>query len=160
MSAWETIGKSDEWMTPKYVFDALGCSFDMDVAAPPGGPRYVPCAAWLHERSLDLAWKGFVWMNPPFGGRNGLRPWLGKFMQHSNGIALTPDRTSAPWFQEFAREADALLFVRHKIQFERADGSVGKQPGTGTALWASGKTAVWALKNASLSGLGQMVLPI
>ena len=30
MSIWEGPGKSDEWMTPKYVFDALGCTFDLN----------------------------------------------------------------------------------------------------------------------------------
>lgn len=34
MSAHESPGKSDEWYTPQYVFDALGEVFDMDVAAP------------------------------------------------------------------------------------------------------------------------------
>jgi hypothetical protein len=33
MSSWETAGKSDDWMTPRYVFDALGDTFDMDVGA-------------------------------------------------------------------------------------------------------------------------------
>jgi len=33
MSHWEAAGKSSEWYTPKYIFDALGCTFDLDVAA-------------------------------------------------------------------------------------------------------------------------------
>src|ERR1700744_2510086 len=98
MSAWEpSIGASDEWYTPKYIFDALGVHFDLDVAAPSTGPRYVPTSAWISSGSLGAEWGGFVWMNPPFGGRNGLEPWLEKFISHGNGVALVPDRTSAPW---------------------------------------------------------------
>lgn len=33
----EAAGKSDEWYTPKYIFDALNTWFDLDVAAPEGG---------------------------------------------------------------------------------------------------------------------------
>jgi hypothetical protein len=33
MSAWEAAGQSDEWFTPKYIFDAMGVEFDTDVAS-------------------------------------------------------------------------------------------------------------------------------
>jgi hypothetical protein len=159
MSAWEAPGQSDHWYTPAYVFDALGCVFEMDVAAPAEGPRHVPCAEWLYEDSLQKPWSGFVWMNPPFGGRNGIEPWLSKFFEHGDGIALTPDRTSAPWFQKWSRRADAILFVSPKIKFERPDGSAGSSPGNGTALMASGLRAVAALEQARRS-LGVMVVPL
>lgn len=159
MSAWETPGRSDEWYTPKYVFDALGCMFDLDVAAPFDGPKHVPCQNWLAFSSLEREWNGFVWMNPPFGGRNGLELWLDKFFAHGNGVALTPDRTSAPWWQKAAGRADAMLFVSGKIKFERPDGSIGKQPGNGTALWAAGTGGCVALLRAQKAGLGVAVQP-
>lgn len=93
-------------------------------------------------------------MNPPFGKRMGLRPWLEKFMAHGDGVALTPDRTSAPWWQEFAPRADCVLFVRDKIKFHRADGSVAAQPGTGTTLLAAGPHGRRALENAERARLG------
>ena len=37
MSAWERPGKSDEWHTPKYIFDAMAVTFDLDVASPQCG---------------------------------------------------------------------------------------------------------------------------
>lgn len=155
MSIWEpSIGASDEWYTPAYIFDALGVAFDLDVAAPPQGGPHVPAANWICEHSLTVPWRGFVWMNPPFGGRNGLVPWLDKFFAHGNGIALTPDRTSAPWWQDAARKADAVLFVAGKVKFIRPDGSVGKSPGTGTTLFASGCRAIEALQRAREAGLG------
>lgn len=155
MSAWETMGATDEWYTPKYIFDALGCRFDLDVAAPMGGPKYVPCDHWYSQRSLSLEWTGFVWMNPPFGSRNGVVPWLTKFIQHGNGIALVPDRTSAPWFQAAAPQMRAVLFVSPKIKFERPDGTLGKSPGSGTALMAIGSKGINGLWSAR--SLGWMV---
>ncbi|MDO8800101.1 DNA N-6-adenine-methyltransferase [Phenylobacterium sp.] len=156
MSAHErTLGATDEWYTPPYVFEAMGVRFDLDVAHP-GQHRvgWIPAPRVLVANSLDLPWSGFVWMNPPFGGRGALAPWLAKFMTHGDGVALTPDRTSAPWWQEFAPMADQILFVREKIKFIRPDGSLGKQPGTGTTLLAKGARGVRALENARRAGLG------
>lgn len=154
MSAWEAIGKTDNWHTPKYIFDALGCIFDVDVAAPSGGPRYVPAKTYLYRRALEIEWSPkigastFVWMNPPYGGRNGLRPWLDKFIVHGNGIALVPDRTSAPWFQQAAPLMSAVLFVSPKIKFEKDDGTLGVSPGCGSALFGMGTEALKAMRRA------------
>lgn len=152
MSAYETIGQCDDWHTPAYIFDALGLRFTLDVAAPESGPRYVPCLDWLHRDSLSAAWRGTVWMNPPFGHQRHKRAWLEKFFAHGDGVALVPDRTSAPWFQEFASQADAILWVSPKIKFERDDGSIGESPGTGTALLAAGDVATCALMRAKSLG--------
>lgn len=154
MSAWEAIGETDDWYTPRYIFDAMGVGFDLDVAAPIQGPRYVPAASWLWEKGLETPWSGFIWMNPPYGGRNALLPWVRKFLDHGDGVALVPDRTSAPWFQPIGCEADAILFVRRKIKFERPDGSLGVSPGSGSALVARGERGVAALLAASANNLG------
>lgn len=158
MSEWEAIGKSDDWYTPAYIFDHLQVEFDLDVAAPAYGPRYVPCRGWLSEDSLEKAWTGFVWMNPPFGARNAITPWLDRFAAHGNGIALTPDRTSAPWFQDFAPRVDLMLFVSPKVKFERPDGTIGKSPGSGTVLHGIGAKATAALIRAS-NRLGFVATP-
>lgn len=160
MSIWEpNLGASDEWYTPRYVFDALGEWFDMDAAAPVSGGPHVPTNHWItpERDGLKETWNGFVWMNPPFGGRNGLVPWLDKFFDHGSGIALTPDRTSAPWGQDANRRADATLFIAGKVKFIRPDGSLGKSPGTGTTLFAAGQRAVAALRRAERSGLGAVM---
>jgi hypothetical protein len=158
VSAWEAPGATDEWYTPKSVFDALGCAFDLDVAAPEAGPLHVPAREWFFHDSLNEPWFGFVWGNFPFGGRNGLVPWLEKFFAHGDGIALTPDRTSAPWFQTYAPKADAILFTR-KIRFLRPDGTEGKSPSTGTALMAAGPRGLDGLARAADAGFGMLVLP-
>lgn len=158
MSHWEALGQSDEWFTPKYIFDALDVTFDLDVAHPKDMETHVPCRDRLSVHGLEVGWWGFVWMNPPFGGRNGIQPWLEKFVEYGNGIALTADRTSAPWFQEAMPRADLLLFMSPKVKFERPDGTVGKWPSTGTVLWAMGAHACDVLKRAKLGCLAQPVL--
>lgn len=158
MAVWESIGASDEWYTPKYIFDAIGERFDLDVAAPLDGGPHVPADDWHESDSLNRPWWDFVWMNPPFGGRNGLVPWLDRFFDHGNGIALTPDRTSAPWWQDAAKKADAILFIAGKVKFIRPDGTEGKSPSTGTCLFAAGDRGVAALKSGHKNGLGYLSL--
>ena len=145
------IGESDEWYTPPSVFDALGCEFDLDPCS--------PCAAhWVPARKvftksddgLGRPWSGFVFMNPPFGGRNGHVPWLLKFLDHGNGIAIIRAYTSSGWFHDHVDLFDALCFPRGKTQFIRPDGSVGKSPGHGIVLIAAGSRAVDVLRGCNL----------
>lgn len=158
MSAWESSGKSDEWYTPPEIFAALGCRFDCDVAAPVDRTFcHVPADKFVTADSLSLEWKGFIWCNPPFGGRNSISKWLDKMFIHYNGIALAPDRTSVDWWQYAAHEATAVLHIRAKIKFIRPDGSRGKQPNTGTTLFAYGQLGVNALLRAQNNGLGIMM---
>jgi hypothetical protein len=150
------IGASDEWYTPPEIFDALGATFDLDPCSP-GEEHWVPAKKVYTKADdgLSQTWgRGFVFMNPPFGGRNGHVPWLVKFLDHGNGIAIVRAYTSAGWFHDHAVKADAMLFPRGKTKFIRPDGSVGKAPGHGIVLLAAGGRAVELLR---ASGLGLFV---
>lgn len=156
----QCVGATDEWYTPPHVFEALGCSFDMDVASP-GKYRtpWIPAETFMTFKSLERGWRGFVWMNSPFGARNGLVPWLEKFFAHGDGIALVPDRTSAPWWQRFAALADLVLFVSPKLKFIGENGKPGQSPAQGTCLLAIGGQACEALRRAADVGLGVLMSP-
>ncbi|TXN22070.1 adenine methyltransferase [Methylobacterium sp. WL19] len=119
---------------------------------------HTPADRQLQGDGLVVPWAGFVWMNPPFGGRNGIEPWLDRFFDHGNGIALAPDRTSAPWFWKAWQQADRVLFTR-KIRFLRPDGTEGVSPSNGTALFAVGVHGIRALKNAAGKGFGILAAP-
>lgn len=160
MAKHETPGRSDEWYTPPYVFEAMGATFDMDVAHPGlETVDWIPAREIITENSLTAPWRGFVWMNAPFGGRNGLAPWLDKFIAHGDGVALVPDRTSAPWWQEYAPRSTAVLFVARKIRFIPGAGTVESSPAQGTTLLAMGGRGVRALDMAANNGLGTLWWP-
>lgn len=148
------IGASDEWYTPPAIFEALGIEFDFDPAS--GAGDFVPARRKIQrpDDGLSADWYGRVWMNPPFGGRNGQVPWLRKFLDHGDGIALVAARTSAWWFHEEAVKAETMLFPRGKTKFIRPDGSLGKSPGTGVVLLGMGEHSNRALEQ---SGLGLFV---
>ena len=101
-------------------------------------------------------------MNPPFGGRNGHVPWLTRFLDHRNGIAIVRAYTSAGWFHEHVVRAESILFPKGKTKFLRpADDNelqvgkgpyiVGGSPGHGVVLIGMGEVSNDAL---SKSGLG------
>ena len=112
---WERPGESDDWRTPRYVFQALGCSFDTDVAGPCG--THVPADRYIDHDSLSMSWDDFgcVWCNPPFGGTNGIVAWLERFIDHADGIFLCPDATSTGWFHQ------ALAGVRRGLAHQIPD---------------------------------------
>lgn len=157
----QCVGATDEWYTPPHVFRALGCAFDVDVASPGKDVTpWIPAVRYVQTEGLARGWDGFVWMNPPFGGRNALVPWLDKFCAHGNGIALVPDRTSAPWWQQFVPRSELVLCVSPKLKFIGADGKPGTSPAQGTCLLASGPRAVEALYRARSEGLGALMKPV
>src|SRR5258706_4416586 len=77
-------------------------------------------------------------MNPPFGGRNGHVPWLLRFLEHANGIAIVRAYTSSAWWHDHMPRAELICFPRGKTKFIRADGSIGTAPGHGSlsSAWA------------------------
>lgn len=155
----QSVGATDEWYTPKYVFDAMNVEFSLDVAYPKQDLDWIPAKQVIRSKSLEQPWHGFVWMNPPFGGRNGLVPWLSKFFAHGHGVALVPvpDRTSAPWWQIFTPMADLTLFVSPKIKFIGIDGRDGSSPAQGTCLFGIGDCGRKALINARNNNLGLLM---
>jgi hypothetical protein len=97
---------SDDVYTPRWVFEQLGLTFDLDVAAPPGGIPYIPAERYFTKAddALSQPWRGRVWMNPPY---SACTPWVHRWLEHGNGVALLPCAKSR-WFWTLWKEADAI----------------------------------------------------
>lgn len=157
MGSHESYSIQNEWYTPSYIFKALGCSFDCDVAAAPDSSlASVPATFFYSSESLTKNWNGFVWCNPPWGGIGNKQPWIDKMHPHGDGLLLTPDRSSSPWWQDASRKAEAILFVKGKIKFIPGPGNLSnhKHPGAGTTIFAWGERGIAALLDAEKNGLG------
>lgn len=149
----ENQGGHVEYYTPKYIFEAMDVTFDLDVAHPKDFRTHVPCKQFYSEGSLEKQWNGFVWMNPPYGSEKNKIKWIEKFIDHGNGIALMPDRTSAKWWQIFAKGSDLHGFTFDKIKFELSDGTIADSPGNGNTFFAIGWKGSHALMNLKDSNL-------
>lgn len=150
-------GGSPEWYTPPHIFSALRLGFDLDPCAPP-----LPACPWipaarrisLPEDGLAADWHGTVWLNPPYGLETPR--WVGKLMEHGEGIALTFVRSDTSWWREAARLAGAICFISGRLNFvpsleHLAANGTASSAGAPSCLIAFG----WASTHAVLrSGLG------
>ena len=145
-----------EWFTPPEIFEAMETEFDLDVCSPGAEiVPWIPAAQHLTRADNGLAtdWNGFVWMNPPYGLRNGILEWIERFVEHASGVGILPDSASTTWWHTAACSADAIMFVRPKIHFlpKRKDGRTNS---LGSTLVAIGERGVQALRNAERNGRG------
>lgn len=115
----KTLRASDEYYTPQWIFQALNIKFDLDVSAPEGGVPWLPAEHYytIKDDGLVQNWFGKVWMNPPFSQST---PWVNKFIDHGNGIALVPFAKSA-WFHNLWNVADGIVPLTSKLKFEHRD---------------------------------------
>jgi hypothetical protein len=118
----QSVATSDDHFTPSWVFERMGISFDLDVAAPPGGWPPVPATRYFTEDDDGLAqpWHGRVWMNPPY---SNAKPWVHRFIEHRRGVALQPHAKSI-WHSEIWDAADALAQPPRRVIFVGGDGDV------------------------------------
>ena len=109
---------SDQHFTPRWVFEKLNFEFDLDVAG--SELSWVPSKAkyTVQDDGLVQRWFGIVWMNPPYSNPT---PWVDRFIEHNNGIALLPV-TRGRWWDRLW-DSDALLVpTPYNFKFERPDG--------------------------------------
>ncbi|HSS34294.1 MAG TPA: DNA N-6-adenine-methyltransferase [Solirubrobacterales bacterium] len=129
-----TVGGSVEWYTPPELFAALGLTFDLDPASPPGGLPWVPAVQHFSrdDDGLSRPWHGRVWLNPPYGRRVG--EWLDRLAVHGDGMALVFARTDTAWFERAFRAATAACFVRGRLHFISGDGRPAPGPAAAPSL--------------------------
>jgi len=107
---------SDDCYTPRWVFEAMGLHFDLDVAAPPGGPWHVPCDRYYTAADDGLAqpWEGLVWCNPPY---SKFLPWAERWAVARSAVLMGLATARSRGRMTALRHADAVAFI--DVQFER-----------------------------------------
>jgi hypothetical protein len=132
------LSKTDEWLTPPEIIQALG-PFELDPCAPELRPWPT---AHVHFTKIDdgmaRQWIGRVWCNPPYGAQTAI--WIRKLSEHGNGIALIFARTETDcWHRYVWPRATALVFLRGRINFHHVTGQrANKNSGAPSALIAYG----------------------
>jgi hypothetical protein len=140
---------TNDYYTPKWLFDAMGLEFDIDVAAPVHGIPWIPAKRWFSQADDGLAqdWGGaLVWMNPPF---SNARPWVDKFIENANGLALVV-ASKSKWFGQLWDVCDAVMPMPPLVAFVRPDGS-NKEISFQTFLFAIGAPSIEAMNRINLA---------
>lgn len=111
---------NDDWYTPRWIPNAAGLEFDLDVAAPVAEhARTIPARRFLTvlDDGLTAPWDGLVWCNPPYSGTT---PWVEKWAAHEgDGMILVP-AVKALWIGTLLASVDAMTLLR--IKFHRPNG--------------------------------------
>lgn len=139
--------ETDERYTPRWVFDALGESFDLDPASPAAGISQVPASKVYtkDDDGLTRPWFGFVWCNPPFSHATA---WADRFIEHGSGIWLGPVANGG-WHDRMTRASDALVLLRD-FPFI-APTHAGKRSSMPLSLHAFGRRARYAVERFALA---------
>jgi len=132
---------SEEWGTPKILFDQLNelFQFDWDAAASDWNTK-VPRFFSKDDDALMQDWYGTVmdargnqpgpnlpavWLNPPYGRNMGA--WIRKAYEESQRgmdvIVLIFCRSCTRWWHETVRNALSVTFLQGRVPFVRPDGS-------------------------------------
>ena len=118
--------KSDEWTTPKDLFDKLNRRFlfDLDPAATFQN-HLCPTFYTKEDSGLDHSWEGWrVFVNPPY---SRIKDWALKCclegIRADCIVALVPARTDTQWFQGIMACADKIVFIKGRLKFGDGKGS-------------------------------------
>lgn len=142
----------DEWITPRFVLDALG-PFDLDPCAAEDQPWRTATTQWtVNDDGLSRPWAGSVWLNPPYGKATGT--WLSRLKAHGDGVALIFARTETTMFvKEAWGGADSMLFLHGRLWFHHVDGQRARaNSGAPSVLLAYGESASCRLRTCGLAG--------
>ena len=118
--------KSDEWTTPRDIFDRLNRRFLFDLDAAASDENHLCPAYYTKEDSgLDHSWEGMrVFCNCPY---SQIKAWAAKFVEEAERadciVALIPARTDTKWFQSIAKSADHVHFIKGRLKFGDGKGS-------------------------------------
>jgi phage N-6-adenine-methyltransferase len=114
--------KDMTWETPKDLFDKLNkvFNFKLDVCAV---PQTAKCDNYFTPEidGLKQDWKGYCWMNPPYG-REQIR-WINKaydetIKNYSTVVCLIPARPDTKvWHETIFPNATAICFIKGRLKF-------------------------------------------
>ena len=138
---------NDEYFTPKWLFESMNITFDIDVAAPNNGVEWIPAKKYftLEDDGLSQQWYGNVWMNPPYSQS---KKWVNKFIEHGKGIALLP-LAKSKWMTDLWNVCDGILPMHNGFKFIR-DNELKGSIFLPVALFAFGKENYEALNKLNL----------
>lgn len=113
---------TDDWYTPRWIFDSAAITFDMDVASPMDPEfQHVPARRYITavDDGLTTPWAGTVWCNPPYSGST---PWVEKWAAHDGPAMLLVPAVKSRWVGTMLNATEAMTLLT--VEFIRPGGAV------------------------------------
>lgn len=164
--------KDSDWGTPPEMFDALDAVFEfgLDVAANgrnkkhdtwcgPNNPNPSRCdgltADWVKIIHDDCNMPA-AFMNPPYSreAKMPIEAWIQKAYEESQRgltvVGVVPAAVQTKWWQAYARKADQIWLIPHRVSFVPPPGRTGTSAGVNTAvvIWRPNPVFVGAAEPA------------
>jgi len=111
---------TDEWETPRLLFDELDHIFGGFTLDPCATPENAKCSQFFTraDDGLSKPWAGKVFMNPPYGRAIG--KWVRKAWEESlTGtlvVCLLPARVDTRWWHQYAHKGH-VYFLQGRLRF-------------------------------------------
>lgn len=144
--------KSDIWITPKYLIDALG-PFDLDPCGflkEDGKPIVETAKEYFTEKDngliKDWGYGKMVFVNPPY---SDLKSWMDKCAEESTKnsiIVLCFARTETKAWQQNVKYAYGINLINKRIKFINSEGLLKTNGNAPSALIAYGEDAYRRIK--------------
>ena len=108
--------QSDEWSTPKPLWDLLNAEFHFTVDAA-AKPENAKCRTFYTD-ALTHAWAGTVWLNPPYSkNAEFLKKAFEESQRGQTVVVLIPSRTDTKYWHDYVMRAAEIRFVKGRLRF-------------------------------------------
>lgn len=101
--------KSDDWKTPKELYDKLDAEFHFD---------FDPCPLHANFDGLSISWKKSNFVNPPY---SQIGKWCEKAAREREkgnlSVLLIPARTDTKYFHNYVLPNSEIRFIKGRVKF-------------------------------------------
>lgn len=102
---------TNDWKTPKAIYDELNKEFNFD---------YDPCPYqnFFNGDGLRDAWGKSTFCNPPY---SDIKNWIKKGYEEAKKgkmvVFLIPSRTDTKWWHDYVMKAKEIRFIKGRLKF-------------------------------------------
>lgn len=126
--------KSNEWETPKNIFNHLNEEFNFDLDAASTDQNNL-CQDYYtaEDDALSKDWSEYnsVWVNPPYGRMIGkfIKKGYEESLKGVTVVFLIPARVDTKWWHEFCSKGE-VKFIKGRLKFDNRSLPSYKEDGT------------------------------
>jgi phage N-6-adenine-methyltransferase len=118
--------KTNEWGTPKKLFDRLDKEFNFTLDSCASSWNYkVDNYYTIEDDALSKEWKGIVWCNPPYSNvGDSVKKAYEESLKGAIVVMLIFSKTDTRYWHDFVMKADEIRFIKGRVKFEKHEDTI------------------------------------